>query len=132
MDMMSLILMAWVLDSAPFAGERPSVQTSPATTADKPSAEKKPSGVEGCATEDGCQPFFEIRIPPGTDPMKFSPRLLVKLTISPEGKVERVILKKSTGSEQVDKQVLKGIGQWRFKEDKSTREVSVAVLIHLR
>src|SRR5882672_4265056 len=103
MGITSLVFMAWVLD--PAAGDRLPVKDSSPRTAATASSDGKPHGVEGCATEDGCQPFFEVRIPPGTDPAKFSPRLLAKLMISPEGKVKRAILKKSTGSPEVDEQV---------------------------
>jgi TonB family protein len=132
MGVTSLVLMAWILDSAAFAGDWLPVEDSSPGTAYKASGDEKRRGVEGCATENGCQPFFEVRIPPGTDPTKFSPRLLVRLTISSKGSVKRAILKKSTGSPEVDEQVLKGIREWRFKEGKSARELSIAVLIHLR
>lgn len=88
--------------------------------------------MDGCATFEGCQPFFEVKIPSGTDIKAFSPKLLVRLSISADGKVDDVAVTKSSGSRDVDQQVARGLKKWHFKAEKTRRELSMAILVHLR
>jgi TonB family protein len=87
---------------------------------------KGPCGKKPC-----CKPI-SITLPSELDPKIFSPRMALKLTADPDGSVRKVEITKSSGIEDVDRQLREGASRWCMEKTKEGREVDFMVNLDVR
>lgn len=84
-----------------------------------------------CGKRPCCKPI-SITLPPRLEPKVFSPRMAIKLTVTPGGRVQKVEVTKSSGVEDVDRQLREGASLWCMEKTKEGREVDFLVNVDVR
>lgn len=111
---------------------------SPATSqSQEPAATKQKEkghvvSVKGPCGEKPCCKPISVTLPPKLEPKVFSPRMALKLTVDPDGSVRKVETTKSSGSEDVDRQLREGASRWCMEKTKEGREVDFLINLDVR
>jgi TonB family protein len=107
-----------------------------ASRSEEPGAKRKEKGhvvsVKGPCGEAPCCKPIPITLPAKLDPKVFSPRMALKLSVDPDGSVRRVEITKSSGVEDVDRQLREGASRWCMEKTKEGREVDFMINLDVR
>jgi TonB family protein len=103
-------------------------QKAPANQTQEPEPNKRRDKgptiwVKGpCGKRPCCKPI-RVTLPPELKPGVFSPHMAMKLWVDPDGSVQKVEITKSSGSDDVDRQLREGAKGWCMEKTKEGREV---------
>jgi TonB family protein len=110
----------------------------PSGSQDRTAKETKQEGkghivsVKGpCGDKPCCKPIA-VTLPAKLEPKVFSPRMAMKLTVDPDGIVQKVKITKSSGIEDVDRQLREGASVWCMEKTKEGREIDFMVNLDMR
>ena len=84
--------------------------------------------VEGpCRNKLCCEPI-RIKVPQGKVPI---PVVIIKVSVTPDGAVDKVEVKKSSAVEEVDQQLREGARHWCFEKSKQGLDLDITILTNL-
>jgi TonB family protein len=118
-------------DGAQEKGAPPASQTQDVKAAEKEGKGHVVSVKGPCGHRPCCKPIM-VTLPSKLEPKVFSPRMAIKLRVDPDGSVQKVEITKSSGVEDVDRQLREGASRWCMEKTKEGREVDFMVNLDVR
>lgn len=100
--------------------------------AHKPSGKGHVVSVKGPCDDRPCCKPISVTLPPKLEPKTFSPRIGIKLMVAPDGSVWKVKTTRSSGIEDVDRQLREGARRWCMEKTKEGHEVDFLVNLDVR
>lgn len=88
--------------------------------------------VKGPCGERPCCKPISVTLPAKLEPKLFSPRMVLKLTVEPDGSIRKVEITKSSGIEDVDRQLRESASLWCMEKTKQGREVDFMINLDVR
>ena len=128
-----LVLLNLACGATSALGESDQKKGSPSASHDQQlKANKHVVSVKGpCGDRPCCKPIA-VTLPAKLEPKVFSPRMAIRLAVDPDGSVRKVEIRKSSGYEDVDRQLRDGAGRWCMQKTKEGREVDFLLNLDVR